>query len=337
MYWLEDQLLAATQKDSPTIPITPTIAGDRINDLVPSELLASFKGPRSLASDRDWILMPPGQQPPAIDETDVIEMLAVFEPNGLLSTENIAQPPYPVSPSRQNHSKKYEEVGKLIAKRVKKDVPLACGLQTIVTSPFQATVFFEKIHARAQKAFDLLDEHVEVGPTASGGLYDVIRTAGILEELEKKIDRWYEKHISQTPDSDLQETAALAVRVLIEMLYGVTSRDSNIYSGAVWAQNILALQNEADSNLYTRLIRQRDSNESESFFVIDTLQHIQQTADVRVFRQHQERLRSLEKFIKERGAPVEYLRTLSSIIQAISRKRSAVEEAGGSSFRVRGE
>lgn len=192
--------------------------------------------------------------------------------------------------------------------------------KSLVSRNICATEYFRKMALKAVKAFDLLDQYEQLGPTA--GQHDLAWCAQTLVDIVDSISSNVTMRQPLSPSSR-EEAAKSLVGILKDV---VKNHNYDIYQTVKWPRRRPHGELQIDRNLYERLIGSTSrSNPSGGNFVIKALQDL---PEAQRFVEDLEEILGLLETIGWGPAPRAYRYKLSALIAQLKRVPSPTSVPG---------
>ncbi|KAI9693724.1 MAG: hypothetical protein M1822_002995 [Bathelium mastoideum] len=301
VWWLEHQLVQARNPERQWSFVNDgsTISG------IPLYQWILQNGIERLSASGDWPLVPeaaePGDDFSVRRDGELRDMLAPFVP----------------SPRDETcYREAYDALDQAVREVAESDRGIFERFRNALHPDLCAQVRFDRDNrTKINHAFAALDLYSRIGPPtdASPGA-PVAGCADVLDSAVQDLRSWL-RASSEAP------FVRLALAILLHLIHGVVTRNTDIYVGKPWAAQVAAPTDQRDRNLYVRLVRTPPP--SSQLFLIDLLRQFPGEA----LQERRDGIVQIMDQIRRNGGPDRYHAALRDLIAP--RTTSAGRKRGG--------
>ncbi|KAL9091702.1 MAG: hypothetical protein Q9165_004778 [Trypethelium subeluteriae] len=306
IWWLEYQLVRARNphRNWSFVNDGSTISGTQLHQWILEN------GIDRLSASGDWPLVPeaaePGDDFSQRRDEELSDMLTPFAPAPQDET------PY---------HEAYEALDQAVREVAERDRGIFERFRNALDPELCAQLRFDRDNRnKVEHAFAALDLYSRVGPPADASPGSPVSgCAGVLEEAIEDI----QASLRSNPDTPF---VRISLRILLQVIHGVVTRNTDIYVGKPWASQVQAPTDQRDRNLYVRLVRTPPP--SSQLFMIDLLRWFPSD----VLQDRRDAVVQIMDQIKRNGGPDRYYAALRDLIAP----RGAASGKGVAAGRKRG-
>ena len=288
IWWLEHQLVQARNPNQHWSFVNDgsTISG------IPIHQWILRNGIDRLSASGDWPLVPeaaePGDDFSVRRDEELIDILTPF---------------FPSSHDETSYRDAFDALDQAVREVAESDRGIFERLRSALYPSLCAQVRFDRENrSKVEQAFVALDLYSRIGPPTDASPGDPV--PGCAEVLEEAIED-LRGSLRANPEPAF---IRIALGVLLQIIHGVVTRNTDIYLGKPWASHVQAPTEQRDRNLYVRLVRTPPP--SSQLFMIDILRQFPGEA----FQDHRDSIVRIMDQIKRNGGPDRYHAALRDLI-----------------------
>ena len=288
IWWLEYQLVQARNpyRNWSFVENGSSISGTSLHQWV------SENGIGQLAASGGWPLVPeaaePGDDFARRRDEELSDMLTPFVP-----------PPQ----DETSYRGAYDALDQAVREVAESDRGIFERLRTTLAPDLCAQVRFDKDNSsKVEGALNSLDLYSRTGLAAdTSSEAPVSSCAATLEEAAEDIRASFRSN----PEAPF---IRISLRILLQIIQGVVTRNTDIYVGKPWASQVQAPTGQRDRNLYVRLVRA--SSPTSQLFMIDLLRQFPTEA----LQDRRDKVLQIMDQVKRNGGPDRYHVALRDLI-----------------------